>query len=104
MPELIYKDGLPAPEEFTKELSSAWANSNPVDDLLILANQLWAFEQKYQMSSAGFYEKYQAGLLDDELQHCVEWAATYKFFNQTKRQVESALIRAAVRPESLELV
>ncbi len=45
MPELIYNDGLPAPEEFTKELSSAWANSNPADDLLILANQLWAFEQ-----------------------------------------------------------
>ncbi|HID53667.1 MAG TPA: hypothetical protein EYP41_16740 [Anaerolineae bacterium] len=91
MPELIYKDKLPPPEEFTKAVSSAWVSSNPVEDLLVLANQLWAFEQEYQMLSADFYEKYQAGLLEDELQHCFEWSAAYDFFIETKRLVESAL-------------
>ena len=54
------------------------------------------------MSSADFYEKYQAGSLDDELQHCLEWVATYDFFMKTKRKLEVALMRAAIQPELLE--
>jgi hypothetical protein len=73
--------------------------TNPVDDLLELANDLWEFEQKYRMSSVEFYEKYQAGSLDDELQHCLEWVATYDFFVKTKRKLEAALMRAAIQPE-----
>lgn len=103
MPKLIYENELPSSEEFQKALRQAMANTNPVDDLLDLANELWAYEQKYQMSSADFYEKYQAGLLDDVLQHCVEWVATYDFFMKTKRKLESALMRAAIQPESSEL-
>jgi hypothetical protein len=64
---------------------------------------LWKFEQKYQMSSVDFYEKHQTGsLVDDELQHCIEWAATYDFFVKTKRKLEAALMRAAIQPEILE--
>ncbi len=63
------------------------------------ANQLWDFEQKSQMQLADFYEKYQAGLLDDELQHCIEWVATYDFFVRTKRKLEVALMRTAIQPE-----
>ncbi|NKQ34559.1 MAG: hypothetical protein HF973_02980 [Chloroflexi bacterium] len=92
MPELIYKDKLPPPEEFTKALSSTWVSSNPVEDLLVLANQLWAFEQEYQILSADFYKKYQTGLLEDALQHCLEWVATYEFFIETRRQIESAIV------------
>ena len=83
MPKLIFKDKLPSEEEFQKALTQATANTNPVDDLLELSNQLRDFEQKYQMSSVAFYEKYQAGSLDDELQHCIEWAATYQLFLKT---------------------
>ena len=104
MPRLTFKDKLPSPDEFKKALAQAMANTNPVDDLLELANQLWDFEQKYQMSSVDFYEKYEAGLLDDELQHCIEWVATYDFFIKTKRKLEAALMRAAVQPELLEPV
>jgi hypothetical protein len=87
MPKLSYKNELPSPEEFQKALAQAIANTNPVDDLLELAGDLWQYEQKYQLTSADFYEKYQAGSLDDELQHCIEWAATYDFFLQTKRKL-----------------
>lgn len=104
MPSLTFKDKLPTSNEFEKFLSQAFANANPVDDLLRLANQLWDFEQKHQMSSAGFYEKFEAGLLDDELQHCIEWAATYNFFIKTKRQVEATLMRVAIQPELFEPV
>ncbi len=102
MPRLTFKDKLPSPDEFKKALAQAMANTNPVDDLLELANQLWDFEQQYHMSSVDFYEKYEAGSLDDELQHCIEWAATYDFFIKTKRNLEMALMRAAVQPESLD--
>lgn len=80
MPKLTYQSALPSPDEFQKELAQAIENTNPIDDLLELANQLWEYEQKYQMSSADFYKEYQAGLLDDELQHCLEWVTIYDFF------------------------
>ena len=85
--------------EFKKALTDAMVNTNPVDDLLELANNLWKFEQKHQMSSADFYEKFQTGSLEDELQHSIEWVATYDFFIKTKRKLETALMRAAVQLE-----
>ena len=99
MPKLTYKDTLPAPDEFQKELAQVIESTNPVDDLLELANELWDYEQKYQMLSVDFYEKYQTGLLDDELQHCLDWVTTYDFFLKTKRKVEAALIRAAIQSD-----
>ena len=64
---------------------------------------VWGFEflhlQKYQMRSADFYKKYQAGSLEDELQHCLEWVTTYDFFLKTKRKLETALMRAAVQSQ-----
>ncbi|MCA9952667.1 MAG: hypothetical protein KDE48_23620 [Anaerolineales bacterium] len=104
MPSLTFENELPAPNEFEKFLSQAFANTNPVDDLLQLANQLWDFEQNHQMSSTSFYEKFEAGLLDEELQHCIEWAATYNLFIKTKRKVEATLMRAAIQSELFEPV
>ncbi len=88
MAKLIYKNGLPPPDEFRQVLSQAMSNANPVDDLLELSHQLYEYEQKYRMSSPYFYEQYQAGLLDDELQHCIEWAAAYSSFVETRRKLE----------------
>lgn len=99
MPELIYKDGLPPPAEFQEALRQAEAVANPVDDLLMLTRRLYAYEQKYNMTSEDFYKRYQAGVLNDELQHCLMWAAIYKMFIKTKRMVESALMRTAIQPE-----
>lgn len=80
MPTLIYQGVLPSPEEFAREMTNALKNANPVDDLLELANELYSFERQHQMSSPDFYLKYQAGMLPDELQHCLEWAAVYEAY------------------------
>jgi len=99
MPKLNYRNTLPPEGEFQKALATAMSQSNPVTDLLELANDLWEYEQKYQLSSPDFYEQYQSGLLDDELQHCTEWAITYDLFMKTRRKVEAALMRTAIQPE-----
>jgi len=83
-------------EEFQQQLLEAMVSTNPVDDLLELWEDLRAFERKYGMSSEEFYRAYMAGVLPDELQHCVEWAATYHMFTRIKRRVESALMQVAV--------
>lgn len=99
MPKLTYKGGLPSREEFQQALTKAMLTANPVDDLLELSNQLRDYEQKYDLSSTEFYRQYQAGLLPEPLQHCVEWAAIYDLFMRTKRMLEATLMRAAVYPE-----
>jgi hypothetical protein len=104
MPKLTYEKKLPPSGEFQKRLAEVMVNTNPVDDLLELGNDLWEFERQYQMPSEDFYEKYQAGALDDELQHCVEWAITYDLFVKTRRKLEAALMRAAVQLEIPEPV
>jgi hypothetical protein len=61
------------------------AMTNPVDDLLELSNRLHEYEREHHMSSDDFYRRYQAGALDEELQHCVDWAAVYDLFLKTRR-------------------
>ncbi|RLC55139.1 MAG: hypothetical protein DRI80_18225 [Chloroflexota bacterium] len=90
------KDNLPTPEEFKRMLSEAMTQSNPVDDLLEVAGELWEYERKYNMTSAEFYEQFRRGMLDDELQHCIGWAAAFQTFTKLKRTVESTLMREAV--------
>lgn len=98
MPELIYQQPLPPADEFLAAVSQASATANPVTDLLELARSLWTYEQRYQMTSAQFYAGYQAGVLEDALQHCIEWVAIYRMFLKTQQILESTLMRAAVQP------
>jgi len=102
MSELAFKGSLPSSEGFRQAVAEAMAATNPVDDLLILAERLHEYEWKSGMSSVSFHSRYEAGALDDELQHCTEWAATYDLFLKTKRALESTLMRAAVQPELSE--
>ncbi|MBM4458107.1 MAG: hypothetical protein FJ011_10140 [Chloroflexi bacterium] len=104
MPALTFTRRVPSPVEFRRALAEAIAASNPVDDLLVLADQLREYEQKYHLSSAAFAQGYEAGNLDDTLQHCTEWIATYDLFVKTKRVVEATLMRAAVQPELAEVM
>ncbi len=89
MTELTFENNLPPSDEFRQALAQAMAMTNPVDDLLALSNQLRKYEQKYHMSSGDFYQCYQAGTLDEELQHCIGWAATYDLFLKTSRKVKN---------------
>ena len=103
MAELFFQDNLPPPDEFRQALAQAMAMTNPVDDLLELSGQLREYEQKHHMSSDDFYQGYQAGTLDEELQHCLEWAAAYNLFLKTRRMLEATLMRAAMLPELSEV-
>lgn len=102
MAELIYEDGLPPSDDFRQALAEALAMTNPVDDLLELADRLREFEEEHKMTSADFFQGYQRGTLDEQLQHCTEWAAVYDLFIKTKRMVEATLMRAAVQAEVTE--
>lgn len=95
-------NSLPPSGEFRKALAQALATANPVDDLLALSHRLFEYEQEHRMPSADFYQQYQAGTLDDDLQHCVDWAAVYDLFVKTKRIVEATLMRAAIQTEVSE--
>lgn len=97
MPKLVYKGTLPTPEELRHDVAEAMANANPIDDLLDLANDLRQYELKYGLTSEEFYQGYQAGALSDELQHCIRWAAIYRMFVKTKRQLENTLMRTALQ-------
>ena len=81
------KDNLPTPEEFERMLKEAMEKSSPVDELLEVAEELREYEQKYGMTSDEFYEQFRQGTLDDELQHCIGWAAASESFNELKRVV-----------------
>jgi len=100
MPELTFKGSLPSSEGFRQAAAEAMAATNPVDDLLVLAERLPEYEQKSRMSSAGFHTQYEAGTLDGELQHCTEWAATFDLFLKTKRALDGDDERATNDVES----
>ena len=104
MPVLTYTEGnIPTSEQFRKDLEDASKRANPVDDLLELAGLLQAYEHQYGMKSEEFYRKFQAGQLDDELQHCMKWAAFYDTYLRTRRVLELSLMRSAVTVQEMEL-
>jgi len=104
MPILKYtQETMPSSEQFSKDLAQAISDANPVDDLLELSDLLKEFEEQYGMDSAQFYLQYQAGRLDDELQHCMEWAAIYDTYLRTRRLLESALLRPVVAGQKVKL-
>ncbi len=55
----------------------AVACDSPVDALVVLLRALIAYEQRYQMSSAEFFTRYQEGKLGDSADF-VEWAGDYQ--------------------------
>jgi len=104
MPVLTYTEGnIPTSEQFRKDLEDASKRANPVDDLTELVEALQEFEREYGLDSADFYKQFQAGQLDDELQHCMEWAALYDAYLRTRKVLKLALIQSAAVIRELEL-
>jgi len=104
MSELHFANSSPSSDEFRHALARAIVITNPVDDLLELSARMRAYEQKYQMSSVDFYQRYQAGTLDEELQRCIGWVAICDLFLKSRRVLEATLIRSSMLPELDELV
>ena len=60
-----------------------------MEDLQSLRALTHAYERKYGVTSQGFYQLYQQGLLDDEgFDEYVQWASAYEM--QMEREAESA--------------
>lgn len=59
-------------------------HSSAVDALDALLRSLAAYERKYGMISADFYEKYLAGKMEDSADF-VEWAGDYQHYIALKQ-------------------
>jgi hypothetical protein len=67
--------------------------ASPVEAIAALVRSLVAYEQRYQMSSADFYGRYQKGEMGDSADF-VEWAGDYQHYLQLKEEVEGKLVAA----------
>ena len=66
---------------------------SPVEAIAALIRSLVVYEQRYQMSSADFYVRYQQGGMGDAAEF-VEWAGDYQHYLQLKEEVEEKLVSA----------
>ncbi len=57
--------------------------ASPVEALAALIRILMAYEQRFQISSADFYARYQKGDMGDAADF-VEWAGDYQHYLQLK--------------------
>jgi hypothetical protein len=82
-------------KEFQRMLQEAWENGSPLDDLLEIVWQLAELEQKYNMKSTDFIEKFGRGEMGDEMDF-IWWASIYDLYLDLREQIERALIKVAV--------
>ena len=104
MVKLVFtEENMPASSaEFRRLLNEAYEKSNPIDDLLEIAEDLAGFEKKYNMPSAEFYQKFQAGQMGDDF-YAFEWSSLYRSFVDLRRSIERALMRAAVSDADISM-
>jgi hypothetical protein len=67
---------------------------SPVDALVILAKRLSVYEERYGLSSEGFYDKFSSGVLDDSVDF-IEWSNDYQNLLALKLELEERLNHAA---------
>jgi len=82
-------------EEFQRQLAAAMAESNPIDGLLELAEELRGFEKQYEMPSEEFHRRFNTGEIGDDIDF-FDWDATYRMYLRLRKAIETALVRAAV--------
>jgi hypothetical protein len=67
---------------------------SPLDALIAVTKRLSLYENRQQMTSAEFFDRYNRGELPDDLE-MVEWAADYRQFLGLRQDVEQRLQNAA---------
>jgi hypothetical protein len=65
--------------------------TSPIEALTALIRTLVAYEQRYQISSADFYTRYQRGEMRDTAE-MIEWAGDYQHYLQLKEELEQKLV------------
>ena len=65
-----------------------------VDALVALAKRLSIIEDRYQMSSEDFFDKFSKGHLEDSIDY-VEWANDYQHYMAIKLELERHLQHVA---------
>ena len=78
-------------KELQQVLQEAWENGSPLDDLLEIIWQLAELEQKYDMKSADFIEKFKRGEMGDEMDF-IWWASIYDLYLGLRERIERVLI------------
>lgn len=64
--------------------------TSPLDALIALVKTLRTYENRYQMESEEFFDRYSQGLLSDE-EDFVEWAGNYKHFLAIHQELNTQL-------------
>jgi len=67
--------------------------TSPIEALTALIRALVTYKQRYQMSSADFYTRYQRDEMGDTAD-MVEWAGDYQHYLQLKAELEQKLVAA----------
>lgn len=68
--------------------------TSPLDALIAVSKQLSLFERQHGFSSENFFDRYQKGLMADDID-LVEWANAYQHYVALHHQVERLLRVAA---------
>ena len=68
--------------------------SSPLDALIAISKRLSIFENRYQMDSEVFSEKYLKGQMDDSAD-IIEWANDYEHYISIRRNLEGQLRNVA---------
>lgn len=68
--------------------------TSSLDALVAVSKQLSLYESRRGMDSETFYDRYQKGLDDDEVES-VEWANAYRHYIALHQQLENQLRDAA---------
>jgi len=67
------------------------AYTSPVEALVALTRRLMAYEERYQMTSADFFARYQRGEMGDSAD-AIEWAGDYQHYLELKEELEQKLV------------
>lgn len=70
-----------------QELQQALEKASPLDDFIQLIRDLMCMENKYDLESSLFYERFQEGKLGDDIE-LVRWANKYEIYQETKAELE----------------
>lgn len=84
------QENKPSIEELRQLLQEAEENYDPVEELLLLERQLAQLEQQYNLKSAEFYRRYQAGKMGDDTAY-IAWAGRYRLYLRLKEIISNSL-------------